>query len=180
MRLLTVGHSARPLEEFLALLLSHGVGALCDVRAFPTSRRLPHFGRDLLEPALSDADIDYCWLGRDLGGYRKRSREHSPHVALDQQGFRNYADHMESESFHRGVAQLLGFALAKPTAVMCAEKDWRRCHRQHLADHLVALEGIEVRHILDESEPEPHRLDARARVAGQRLVYDVGGQQTLF
>lgn len=179
MRLYTVGHSSLEAGAFLGLLRAHGVDALCDVRAWPSSRRWPHFDRDELSTALAAGDIEYRWLGRELGGYRKEGRPDSPHTALTGP-WRNYADHMESGLFLQGVATLLGLARDRRVACMCAEKDWRQCHRRHIADHLVALEDVAVLHIVGPEAPQPHRLDARARIVDQRLVYDVGSQKRLF
>jgi uncharacterized protein (DUF488 family) len=129
--------------------------------------------------SLEAAGIEYRWLGRELGGHRREERADSPHTAL-QGGWRSYADHMESGLFLEGIATLLGLARDRTVACMCAERDWRQCHRRHIADHLVALEDVAVRHILGPEAPHPHRLDPRARIADQKLVYDVGSQRTLF
>jgi len=178
-RIFTVGHSSLAGEAFLEVLRAHEVEVLCDVRAWPASRRWPHFDREALAAALDVAEIEYRWLGKELGGYRREGRADSPHTSLEG-GWRNYADHMETGLFLEGVATLLGLARDRTVACMCAEKDWRHCHRRHLADHLVALEDVAVLHILGPGAPRPHRLDARARIADQKLVYDVGSQQELF
>lgn len=175
MRIWTVGHSNLGIAAFTELLEAHGIGALVDVRAFPASRRYPHFSGDRLRAAWED----YHWLGKELGGYRKGAREDSPHTALEGM-WRAYADHMEGPEFRAGIARLLELAGARPTAMMCAERDWHDCHRRHVADHLLAIEGVEVLHIADSGPPSPHRLDSRARIDGNRLVYDVGRQRQLF
>lgn len=178
MRLFTVGHSNRELEDFVALLRAHRVGTLCDVRAYPRSRRLPQFDRAGLEVAAEEAGLEYLWLGSQLGGYRKENAD-SIHGALEP-AFRGYADHMEGPFFRAGIAQLRELIAAHPTAIMCAEKDWTHCHRRFIADYLVVIERVAVFHILDEGAPVAHKPDARARVDGQRLIYDVGAQQSLF
>ena len=174
-RIFTVGHSNMDLVAFVALLEAHGIGALVDVRAFPVSRRYPHFSGDRLAAAWAD----YLWLGKELGGYRKGAREGSPHTALDGM-WRAYADHMEGPEFRAGIARLLALAAERPTAMMCAERDWRDCHRRHIADHLVAIEGVAILHVADPGPPSPHHLDSRARIDGTRLVYDIGRQRQLF
>jgi uncharacterized protein (DUF488 family) len=155
----------------VALLRAAGVGLLVDVRTAPGSRKHPQFGRDALEASLAEAGIDYVWEGRDLGGGR-RARPDSRHVALRSPGFRGYADHMETEEFGAARGRVLDHAARRPTAVMCAESLWWRCHRRLLADALVAA-GAEVRHIMDGPRLEPHRLSALARVEGDLPVYDV-------
>ncbi len=176
--LFTVGHSNRSTEDLVRLLQAHGIRTVCDVRAFPKSSRWPHFDREALQPVLEDAGIEYAWLGGPLGGYRKSKRADSPHTALDS--FRSYADHMETDEFRAGVGRLLALGREAPTAYLCAEKDWRHCHRRMISDHLVGLEGVAVAHVLAPDACEDHALDGRARVVQGRLVYDRGSQAELF
>jgi uncharacterized protein (DUF488 family) len=174
-RVWTVGHSNGDLSAFLALLRAHAIETLVDVRAFPVSRRYPHFSGDRLAAAWPG----YVWLGKALGGYRKSARGESPHAALSGM-WRAYADHMESPEFRAGIERLLALAEERPTAVMCAERTWHECHRRHIADHLVAIERVETFHVANLGPPAPHRVDPRARVDGTRLVYDRGLQPDLF
>lgn len=174
-RVYTVGHSNVDLGAFVALLEAHGIKALVDVRAFPRSRRWPHFSGDRLAAAWAD----YHWLGKELGGYRKSAHADSPHTALEGM-WRAYADHMETAEFRAGIVRLLALARERPTAILCAERGWHDCHRRHIADHLVAIEGVETLHILDASPPSTHHVDPRARLDGTRLVYDRGRQRELF
>lgn len=171
----TVGHSTLPLDRFLTLLRAHGVALVADVRQFPASRRHPHFVRVALGEALAAAGIGYAWLPA-LGG-RRRPRPDSPHVAWRNPGFRAYADHMDTAEFSVSLEELLALARARPTAILCAEAIPWRCHRQLVADALVAR-GVAVRHILSPDDAGPHRLTPFARVEGERVVYD-GGQLDL-
>jgi uncharacterized protein (DUF488 family) len=168
----TLGHSTLPLDDFLALLRAHGIGSVADVRRFPASRRHPHFAREALASALARAGVAYTWLP-GLGG-RRDARAGSPHVAWRNPSFRAYADHMGTAEFATDLARLLAVGSAGPTAVMCAEAVPWRCHRQLIADALLAR-GVEVQHVLSGAAPEPHRLTPFARLDGQRVVYD-GGQ----
>ena len=172
MNVYTVGHSTRALAELLDLLSRHGVAGVADVRRFPASRRHPHFAREALARALDERGICYDWLP-ELGG-RRSSRPDSPHVAWRTAGFRGYADHMESAEFRTGLERLLGLAAARPTAVLCAEAVPWRCHRQLIADALVAR-GLSVMHVTGPGEAAPHRLTPFARLDGERIIYD-GGQ----
>jgi uncharacterized protein (DUF488 family) len=171
----TVGHSTLALADFLALLEVHRIKAIADVRRWPASRRHPHFGREALERSLAAAGVAYLWIP-ELGG-RRAPRPDSPHVAWRNPSFRAYADHMETPEFAAGFARLLALAAEQPTAVMCAEAVPWRCHRQLIADALVARQ-LEVRHVTGPSSPSPHRLSADARLEGTRIVYD-GGQGSL-
>ena len=175
MTVYTLGHSTLDLDAFLALLARHGIGGIADVRRFPASRRHPHFGREALAASLAAAGVAYDWLPA-LGG-RRPAHEGSPHVGWRVEAFRGYADHMESAEFAGGLARLLELAAARPTAIMCAEAVPWRCHRQLVADALVAR-GVEVRHVVGAAE-NPHRLTGFARVEGDRIVYDRSGQPRL-
>jgi uncharacterized protein (DUF488 family) len=174
----TIGHGNRPLEEFTSLLAAFGVRCLVDVRAFPGSRRHPHFGRSELEQSLPAAGIEYVWEGAALGG-RRRPRPDSPHVAMRNASFRAYADHMESAEFDEGVERVLERAASLRSAIMCAERLPWQCHRYMISDYLVA-HGVEVRHLIDRNPPRAHSVRAEARVQEDgRLVYDANTQPQL-
>lgn len=163
----TIGHSTRPLAEFIDLLRAHGVLRLADVRTVPKSRRHPHFAGEALAASLAQAGIEYRHFP-DLGGLRK-PRPDSANGAWRVAGFRGYADYMETPAFANGLEKLIAFARVR-TAVMCAEAVWWRCHRQLIADALVAR-GIEVGHITSPSAPAPHALTAFAKVDGTEVRY---------
>lgn len=183
MEVYTIGHSTRGQAELLAALEAHGVRELWDVRAFPRSRRHPWFDREALEPAVVARGMRYGSWGRELGGHRVPS-EGSPHVALREEALRGYAEHTQSPAFRRAVDALLATAHDARVALMCAERDWRRCHRRVLADHLVLVRAARVVHVLDDRSHEPHEPHPGARVADGRLLYDraegAPGQLDLF
>jgi uncharacterized protein (DUF488 family) len=165
----SIGHGTRPIEEFLALLRHTSVEFLVDVRAFPGSRKHPQFGKDALATALHSEGIAYEWK-KELGGFRK-PRPDSRHTALRSAGFRGYANHMETEEFRAAREWLIVRAAESRTAIMCAESLWWRCHRQMLADALVAV-GCKVRHIMGGGRTDEHRLHPAARLDDGTLVYD--------
>jgi uncharacterized protein (DUF488 family) len=171
----TLGHSTLALDELLGLLERHGIRGIADVRRFPASRRHPHFARAALAGALEAAGLAYEWLPA-MGGQRS-ARPDSPHVGWRVEGFRGYADHMDSPEFAAGLARLLVLGAGQATAVMCAEAVPWRCHRQLLADALV-VRDVEVRHVIGASV-DPHRLTPFARVDGDRIVYDRTTQSRL-
>jgi uncharacterized protein (DUF488 family) len=164
----TIGHSTRSIEEFIALLEAHGIEQLVDIRSFPRSRRHPHFSSDALSRALADAGIVYLHSPA-LGGHRKPRRD-SPNTAWKAEGFRGYADYMESDAFRSALDELIATAGERPTAIMCAEAVWWRCHRQLVADALVA-QGVTVRHITSASAPAEHTLTDFAQVDGGTVRY---------
>lgn len=168
-RISTVGHSNRPLEDFLAILRAHGVLRIVDVRRYPTSRRWPHFSAASLAESLPREGIDYAGMP-GLGG-RRRARPDSPHTAWRVEAFRGYADFMDTPEFREEVASLEALARERPSAVMCAEALPWRCHRSLIADALLAR-GWKVSEILSAREARKRELPDFARVDGDRVIYD--------
>ncbi|MEN3010026.1 MAG: DUF488 domain-containing protein [Candidatus Bipolaricaulaceae bacterium] len=169
--LFTLGHSTRTLGEFLFLLAAYGVELVADTRAYPSSQRYPHFAQGALAKALKRQGIEYVWLGRELGGYRKTGLgAASPNKAWGSPGFRNFADHMLTEEFQKGMERLLALAEGRRVAILCAERFWWRCHRRLIADWLVA-HGHRVIHIVDVGRTVEHELPSFARVEGGRVTY---------
>ncbi|MGC1584095.1 MAG: DUF488 domain-containing protein [Rhodomicrobium sp.] len=150
-------------------LQAHSIQTLVDIRAFPMSRRLPQFNREALEKTLPEAGIRYLWMAA-LGGYRKKIREDSPHIALRNDSFRNYADYMLTAEFETAMAELVALAESSPTAYMCAERVYFRCHRMLVSDWLVA-HGHQVMHIDGMGPVKPHRLTAEARMVEGEVIY---------
>jgi uncharacterized protein (DUF488 family) len=167
--LYTIGHSTRTLEELVSALKAHRIETLVDIRAFPMSRRLPHFNRESLDPSLGQQAIRYLWM-KSLGGYRKESRKESPHTALRNASFRNYADYTLTPEFDQAMVELLQIAKASRTAYMCAERVYFRCHRMIVSDWLVA-HGHEVLHIDAEGPARPHKLLPEARMIDGQVIY---------
>ncbi len=167
--LYTIGHSTRALDDLIVTLQVHSIKTLVDIRAFPMSRRLPQFNRESLELSLPPAGIHYVWL-KALGGYRKKIREDSPHIALRNDSFRNYADYMLTPEFEKAIAELIALAEQAPTAYMCAERVYFHCHRMLVSDWLVA-HGHEVLHIDGTGPVKPHKLTSEARMIDGKMIY---------
>ena len=167
--LYTIGHSTRTLDELVSALKAHGIETLVDIRAFPMSRRLPHFNRESLENELPRRGIRYVWM-KALGGYRKATRKDSPHTALRSASFRNYADYSLTSEFGQAIDELLRIAQQSRTAYMCAERVYFRCHRMIVSDWLVA-HGHEVLHIDAEGPTHPHKLTSAARMVDGQMIY---------
>jgi len=170
-RVFTIGHSTRDLADFSRILQAHEITLLQDIRAFPMSRRNPHFNRDHLELWLPEIGCDYLWE-KDMGGRRNQQMpsDHSPNVALRNPAFRNYADYMLTPQFQNAVDRLVERASQRNTAIMCAEAVFFRCHRMLVSDYLVSR-GHTVLHIVDEKLPSDHKLTKDARVVDGKLVY---------
>jgi uncharacterized protein (DUF488 family) len=163
----TIGHSTRRIEDFLALLRREGIRVLVDVRAFPMSRRHPHFNRESLSATLAATDVTYVHVPA-LGG-RRRPRASSHNTGWRNESFRAYADHMSTSEFREALENVMSTASRLATTVMCAEALPWRCHRWLIADALVAR-GCEVRHVLDGSS-DTHALTEFARVVNGEVTY---------
>lgn len=174
----TIGHSNRSADALLATLRAHGVVLLVDIRAFPRSRRHPHFDRAALQATLASNTIAYQWRGDVLGGFRK-PRAGSPHTALTDAAFRGFADYMDSADFAAAVEQLLALTAKQRTAIMCAEADYQHCHRQFIADYL-NRRGITVTHLISPAEVTPHRPNPCLDTASEPAVYNKHEQGDLF
>jgi uncharacterized protein (DUF488 family) len=166
--IMTVGHSTRPIEEFIALLKAHGVKRVADVRTVPRSRHNPQFNRAELARALHSARLHYRHLP-GLGGLR-HARKDSINTAWRNASFRGYADYMQTPDFQTSLEELIALAKQERTAVMCAEAVPWRCHRSLIADALL-VRGMEVREIAGSRQAKPHALTPWARVDGTHLTY---------
>ena len=173
MTLFTVGHGTRSLEELVEVTSSGGVTRIVDVRRHPGSRKFPHFGRDALTTSLPAAGITYEWQGEELGGRRSRT-PHSRHPVWRNPSFQGYADYMDTQSFRTALLELLASAEGVPTAVMCSETVWWRCHRRLIAD-AATLQGTDVVHLLSADNHAAHPLHPELRRGDDGWpVYDAG------
>lgn len=167
MTLWTIGHSTKPIDDFLTLLKSHGITRLVDVRTVPRSRHNPQFDTKALEKYLKTAGIAYVHQPK-LGGLRK-PRKDSANTGWRNTSFRGYADYMQTDDFLSALATLMTDDQPS-TVIMCAEAVPWRCHRSLIADALV-IRGWIVRHIMTRTKADKHRLTPFAVVDGHRILY---------
>lgn len=173
----TFGHGTAGEVDLAALIRGAGVQGVVDVRSIPKSRAHPHVWAQRLALWVPDlAGATYEWR-RDLGGFRKTHSD-SPNVALRHASFRGYADYMQTAAFHEALADLLKEAAERPTAIMCSETLWWRCHRRLIADALVLLHGKEVLHLMHSGAPRPHRPTPGARMLPNGTLQYDGGEET--
>ena len=169
MKIWTIGHSTRSIDDFILLLKKNEIKLLTDVRSLPGSKRYPQFNKDGLEKSLNAHGIRYEHFP-ELGGRRKPNAD-SRNTVWRNASFRGYADYMETEQFQKGVERLLDLTReAGPLAIMCAEAVWWRCHRSLISDYL-KVRGFEVMHILDANKVEPHPYTSAARIVDGTLTY---------
>jgi uncharacterized protein (DUF488 family) len=154
----SIGHSAHSMEEFVMLLHQHGIAVIVDVRSQPYSRWAPHFNRESLARALQTAGVGYHFMGDSLGG-RPANRD----FYEDGQEAPDYTLLAQSDAFREGIERLLELAATDRVAMMCAEGDYRNCHRSKLITPALLQHGARVFHIhpdgtVSEAQPEPQQL----------------------
>lgn len=171
----TIGHSTRPIGQFIELLRSNGVKQLLDIRTIPKSRHNPQFNGDEIAASLRAARIRYVYI-KDLGGLR-RAKPDSINRGWRKASLRGYADYMQTQAFIQALDHAIQLAETTPSALMCAEAVPWRCHRSLVADALL-VRGIQVEEIIGAAKPKEHKLTPFACVRGTDITYP-GDQQTL-
>ena len=164
----TLGHSTLPIERFIALLKTYGIERLVDIRTIPRSRHNPQFNDTALAASLAAHDVGYAHM-QALGGLR-HARKDSPNTGWRNDGFRGYADYMQTGAFQDALEALIHMSRPKRIAIMCAEAVPWRCHRSLVADAL-SVRGVPVIEILSESNYRKHQLTPFAQVEGVRITY---------
>lgn len=167
-RLWTIGHSTRPIDEFITLLKGQRIQRLVDVRTIPRSRHNPQFNMDALAKSLKRAKLIYVHMPQ-LGGLRKAKKD-SINAGWKNASFRGYADYMQTEEFWSALEKLMADSRLLPTAIMCAEAVPWRCHRSLIADAL-SLKGWTVRHIMSETKADEHSLTSFAVITQDTVTY---------
>lgn len=124
--LFTIGYSGRSMDDFIALLEEHKITALCDVRSLPYSSRNPEFNRESLKKALKSRNIEYVFLGEELGARPKDPSCYTEGKAI-------YQKIAATTLFKSGLERIkVGMEKGFVLALMCAEKDPMNCHRSIL------------------------------------------------
>ena len=164
----TIGHSTHSIEEFVRLLQQYHIEQIADVRKLPGSNRFPQFNSEELARSLRTPGIGYSYF-KLLGGFRP-SKKDSKNTAWRNKSFRNYADYMETDSFKEGIELLERYALFRPTAILCAEVLWWRCHRSMIADYMKSR-GWQVIHIQNLTSSKEHPYTAVANIVDGELCY---------
>jgi uncharacterized protein (DUF488 family) len=151
-RVFTVGHGTRPIEELLEVLAEAGVQTVVDVRRYPSSRRHPQFDQAALAASLEGASIGYRHAV-ELGGRRSGEPGEERFSCIRVAAFRSYAARMGTQTWQDALTA----ALAEPApCFLCAETLWTKCHRRLIAE-LLHARGHEVCHLLRPGRSEAHR-----------------------
>ena len=167
-QVLTVAHSTRSIEEFIDLLVAHGVTQLVDVRTVPRSRHNPQFNAETLPGRLAAANIGYAHAA-GLGGFRRTTPD-SQNAGWRNPSFRGFADYMQTADFGENLVSLTELARHDRVALMCAEAVPWRCHRSLIADALV-VHGVATCEIVGPKRLQAHKLTSFARVSGHDISY---------
>lgn len=167
----TIGHSSRPLQEFLDLLAESRINCVVDVRRLPGSRAFPQYDADALAASLAASKIDY-WYLPPLCGRRTRTelKGAEPESFWSNASFARYAAYARGEEFAGGLRQFLDRAGRQRCALMCSEAVWWRCHRRIIADHLLAL-GVSVFHIMGPGKVDKATLTRGALTNDGQVIY---------
>jgi uncharacterized protein (DUF488 family) len=178
--MMTIGHSTLPIESFLRALKENGCRLLVDVRRYPGSRRHPQYGQAQLFSSLEEQGIRAVWR-EGLGG-RRTAHKNSINMGWQNEGFRGYADYMQTPEFADQIDWLMGQQALSNVVVMCAEALPWRCHRSLIADAVLARGGVvEDIFVLPDgrSSRKPHTMTRFAQVNDGRVFYPPD-QATLF
>ena len=169
----TIGHSTRTLEEFQELLKVYDVSLVVDVRTVPRSRHNPQFNKETLPTALKPTRYLHM---PEIGGLRHPKRD-SVNLALQNSGFRGYADYMQTQEFTNGLLRLVALTRENCVAVMCAEALPWKCHRILLSDALTTRH-IRVLHIISKTDTITHKVSEIANVEGYAVTYPLYRKET--
>jgi uncharacterized protein (DUF488 family) len=164
----TLGHSTLPIGSFITVLQAYGIERLVDIRTIPRSRHNPQFNGTALAESLKAERLEYVHM-KALGGLR-RPRKDSSNTGWRNEGFRGFADYMQTEEFEAALSALIRLSRERRVAIMCAEAVPWRCHRSLVADAL-RVRGVPVVEILSESSWRMHELTRFAQVEGVRITY---------
>lgn len=165
---LSIGHSTHSLDEFVGLLLAHGVTCVVDVRTVPRSFHNPQFNKTSLSRSLKKAGLEYVHMP-GLGGLRYAKRD-SINLGWRNTSFRGYADYMQTTAFEMSLNELIRLTNQDRVALMCAEALPWRCHRSLIADALL-IRGIRTEDIMTLTRRPVHTLTPFAEVHGTLLTY---------
>jgi uncharacterized protein (DUF488 family) len=165
----TMGFSNRTWEGTVEILANHHIQRLVDIRTLPGSRRTPQFNLENLDQKLPETGVEYVHL-KSLGGLRKPVKGSTLNSAWKNDGFRAYADYMQSPEFEKALEELIRLMTERRTVYSCTEAVFWRCHRQLVSDALY-IRGHRVGHILGPAKVQAHQLTAFAKVDGLSVTY---------
>lgn len=165
----TMGFSNRTWDQTIDILLSQHIERLADIRTLPGSKRTPQFNLENLQEKLPESGVEYIHM-KSLGGLRKPIKDSSLNAAWRNDGFRGYADYMQSPAFEESLEALIRLMTEKRTVYVCTEAVFWRCHRQLVSDAL-HIRGYRIGHIMGPGKVQAHTVTSFARVEDLRITY---------
>ena len=165
----TMGFSNRTWEETLDILAAFEIRRLVDIRTLPGSKHTPQFNLEHMKDALPKAGVEYVHM-KSLGGLRKPVKDSTVNSAWQNNGFRGYADYMQTPEFESALNELIRLLKEKTTVYCCTEAVFWRCHRQLVSDAL-SVRGLRIGHVFNASKAELHKLTKFLKEDGERLTY---------
>ncbi|MBL7147173.1 MAG: DUF488 domain-containing protein [Phycisphaerae bacterium] len=171
--LFTIGHSNHSLDFFLELLVAHRLSTIADVRSSPYSKYSPHFNKDVLDSVLRNANIDYIFLGRELGAQRSEDD-----CYIDGQAKYERIAHLPT--FRHGLERVLQEVERNRVALLCAESDPIACHRTILICRELKkiCPDLEITHILGDGTEERQESSEKRLINLHKLQPELFGDLT--
>lgn len=141
--LLTIGYEGCTIDGVLNTLSQARVDLLIDVRAVAASRK-PGFSKRQLAAGLHEAGIGYLHLQR-LGTPKPgRDAVRSGHP---ERMVPIFNAHMQRQEAQLALAEATAKSADQRCCLLCFERDHRRCHRELVAEMIVARTGQAVGHL---------------------------------
>jgi uncharacterized protein (DUF488 family) len=141
--LLTIGYEGCTIDGVLTTLKDANVGLLIDVRAVAASRK-PGFSKRQLAAGLDQAGIGYVHLQRL--GTPKPGRD-AVRAGYPERMVPIFNAHMATPEAAHALAEAKALAVGRRCCLLCFERDHRHCHRQLVAEMIVAETGQAVDHL---------------------------------
>jgi uncharacterized protein (DUF488 family) len=128
----TIGYAGFSFDEFIEELLSRNITALIDVRSVPYSKYYKKFSKEALTEGLKKYNITYMNFKEEFGA---------------RNGEVDFECFTKTPIFKKGIDRINnGVKKGYNIILMCAEKDYRKCHRKTIAEKLNE-EGYDIVHI---------------------------------
>ncbi len=171
--LFSIGHSSHPIKKFIDILRQNRINTIADVRSSPYSKYAPQFNKEDLEHFLKNEDIEYLFLGKELG-----ARVSSENCYIN--GHAKYELISRLSIFQSGLEFVFRKIEQCKLALMCSEAEPLNCHRTILiCRQLKKLHPeLKITHILSDGSTESHEEAEQRLVRLHKLQPELFGDLT--
>lgn len=153
----TIGYTGFSIGDFAAVLQSHGVDCLIDIRELPLSRK-SGFSKSSLRDTLERLSIDYLHF-RELGS--PRVLRHAVRADADYSSFfRGMRKHLATDRAESAIEQVVQRMRRQRCCLKCCCADWSFCHRRAVVAAIGRKLAISFSHITRKCAEEPNRRAA--------------------